>query len=236
MRNAIKCNNCNTENPVYKLNCMSCNSIMRNRVVNLEIWSTFWGLLESPVKTFVKIIQSEHKNFIVFLTIAACIKYFLSSTILINAFYQQKNAFSGNYLVQFALVSVVWIVIILLLSLLLKVVFRTLKVYTRFKDNYSILVFAHLPQLLIFPVLFVVEFAVFGNYWITFNPPPFVIKPAVSYALIGIEGLLVLLTFWLMFSAIYSQSRLKVFSVLLGFIVKVIIYAVIILFSLLFFI
>ena len=236
MRNAVKCNNCETENPFYRLNCISCNSILRNRIVNIDLWKTAWGLIDAPIKTFNKIIQSEHKNFILFLTLVASLKYLVLSILIINGFKLKRDFISGSFLVNFGIIIIGFVLFLVLFSFLIKIFGNLFQLKTRFKDNYTILIYAHLPQLILFPLLFVIEFAVFGNYWISFNPPPYIIKPGIAYAMIGIETLTIIGTIILSILAIYSQSKLKIFSLLIGLVFNTLLYVIILILSLFLFV
>ena len=236
MRNGIKCNNCGSENPLYKFNCLSCNSILRNRVVNIDLWKTAWGLIESPIATFKNIILSEHKNFVFFLSFEAGLKYLLSAILISNGFKLQAGDISDSFFINFLIATGGFVLCLILFSLLMKILGRLFGINTRFKDNYTIFVYAHLPQLLLFPLLFIIEFAVFGNYWISFNPPPYIIKPGIAFALIGLESLMVLTTVILSILAVYAQSKLKILSLITGILINVLIYGVLLILTLVIFI
>ncbi|MEW6654278.1 MAG: hypothetical protein AB1394_12550, partial [Bacteroidota bacterium] len=77
------CNNCGVSNPIYSLNCSNCNSFLRARIPNIDLWDTIWNILVSPTETAVKIIQAEKKNFVAFLLsiwfVKSSINYFIIS-------------------------------------------------------------------------------------------------------------------------------------------------------------
>ncbi len=79
MKNIVTCPNCSSENPYYKETCSSCNSFIRDKISNLDLWNIIGLLIENPVKAFRQIIYSQHKNFIFF------ILFFVSIKFLINA-------------------------------------------------------------------------------------------------------------------------------------------------------
>ena len=64
--------------------------------------------------------------------------------------------------------------------------------------------------------MFTIEYAIFGDCWLTFNPPPFIVKPAIAYILIAFEGILLLLSGVLYILGIYSQTKMKLFSIIAG--------------------
>jgi hypothetical protein len=76
--------------------------------------------------------------------------------------------------------------------------------------------FAFTPQILGLIILTPVEFALFGEYWFTFNPSPFIIKPIAAYTLIGIEGIMCLWSCALFIFSTYAQCRNKIYSVVAG--------------------
>lgn len=228
MRNSIACKSCSTLNPQYKLNCSSCNSILRNRVVNIDFWLTVWGLIDSPVHAYLKIIHSEHKNYLFFISILAGLNFWLDSLLLKNVLSVEYS--SGNILISLAVSLFAIFFYMVLLSIISKYIFRLLKSETRIKDNLSIYFYALIPQLVLFPILFIIEFAIFGKYWLSFNPSPFILKPTIAYVLAGLEGILFFGSLILTTIAVYAQTKLKLFSILFAVVLNAgIIYLMIIL-------
>jgi len=201
---------------------------LRNRVVNIDFWQTVWGLIDSPVQAYLKIIQSEHKNYLFFISILAGLNFWLDSLLLKNVLSVEFS--SGNSLVSFALSLFAISFYIILFSVISKYLFRFLKSDTRIKDNLSIYFYALIPQLVLLPILFIIEFAIFGKYWLSFNPSPFILKPMIAYVLGGLEGILFFGSLILTIIAIYTQTKLKIFSILFAVVLNAgIIYLMLIL-------
>ena len=56
MKNKITCSNCSTENPPYAYTCDNCNSYLRERVFNIDLWNVIGLMIEAPKKAFELII------------------------------------------------------------------------------------------------------------------------------------------------------------------------------------
>ncbi len=215
MKNVIVCKNCGEENPFYKLTCVKCSSYLRSRVPNIDLWHTINNIFESPVKTFEDIIHAEHKNFVILLSIIMSIKFLLIS-------FQIKNALFGKGYSESVLFSnlltfiVIFFAFLLVLSLILTVLNNILGLHTKFKNNYSILVYSFIPQIAATVILLPVEIALFREYWFTFNPTPLLIKPTVTYFLLAIEGIMVVWSWLLFIFATYAQSKNKIYSLVVG--------------------
>ena len=97
MKKVLLCHNCSTENPFYSLNCNKCNAFLRSKIVNIDLWDTFWKLLESPIRTDELIIQSEHKNFVITILVLAGIKTGISFLIFFNAFFFLNKEIENSF-------------------------------------------------------------------------------------------------------------------------------------------
>ena len=216
MKNVIVCKNCETENPFYQLNCKNCKAYLRDRIINIDFWAVLWKLIESPKTAFSNIIQSEHKNFVIVLTFLLSIKYFVNSLIFTNAF--KSNVNTINYLIANLSASLVYTILIVhVFALLITFLNKAFKIKNRFKDNISIYVYSTLPLILGGISLFIVEYALFGHYFLTFDPSPFLLKENVAYITAGLEGVLILWSLFLAIVATYTQTRNIFYSIILGF-------------------
>ena len=84
MTNIVQCPNCEIENNFYNLNCTKCGSLIRERVVNIDLWHTIGKIIDTPSKAFRNIIFAENKNYTFFLTI------FFALKLTFNSFYFQS--------------------------------------------------------------------------------------------------------------------------------------------------
>ncbi|MFA3781918.1 YIP1 family protein [Melioribacteraceae bacterium 4301-Me] len=218
MKNTIECINCKEENPLYRLTCLKCNSFLRSRIYNINLFQTIAELFESPVSTFKNIIYSDHKNFIIWLTILMSIKFALISFQVKNIFTEGKYSITVLFTSSFSSL-LIFAAFLILIALLITILNYVLGLKTRFKDNYSIYIYSFVPQIISLIILFPVEIALYREYWFTFNPSPFVIKPTVTYFLFAIEGIMIAWSLLLLIFATYAQSRNKLYSTLVGLII-----------------
>ncbi len=216
MKNIQLCPNCNAENPIYKLNCISCKAYLRTRVVNIDLWHTVSLIIESPIIAFRKIIEAEHKNYIIFLNSLIGIKLFLFAVIL-NSFKEINSVSSEYFFANLGLIIGVSFLVLIIAAYLLTKINQVFGLDNRFRDNYSIMVYSFLPILMSLVILSPVHYALFGPYWFTYNPPPYIVKPLAAYVLLFIEGLLLVWSFLLMIFANYAQTKSKLYSIISAF-------------------
>lgn len=226
MKNVLVCNNCKKENPFYSMICSNCNSFLRSKIPNIDLWETTGKLIEIPTQAFGKIIQAENKNFVVTLMIIVCVKLSLAAMIIYNAFYS-VNGVPITFLNSFLLGGVPSIILLSFFSLMITFSNKFFGIENRFKDNFSIYIFSFIPMIGGLFVLIPIQFALFGEYWFTFNPSPLLMKPAPFLILLIIEGLLFIWSSILFIVATYSQTRNKIYSTCAGVILALLIVGVI---------
>ncbi len=224
MKNIIICSNCGTENSYQILTCKKCQSYLRARVVNIDFWKVTWGVFESPIKSFTTIIFAEHKNFVLILSVLIGIKFFINSFIFSNIFTTKPEAI--NFLFLNSLLSIGYFLVLLhLFSFKITFVNKALGINSRFKDNYSIYSFAMIPQVFALLILTPMEYAIFGKYWFTYNPSPFLLKSLSAYLFIGIEILMITWSFILFMLATFVQTKGKVYSFIIGILLGITLFA-----------
>ena len=226
MKNIIVCKNCKEENPFYGIICKNCNSYLRERIFNIDLWKTIGLLIEDPGKAFEIIIQSEHKNFLVTIFLFASIKLFIDSMFISMLTHKAEPLFD-NFIISFFIIAASLAVLFILLSIVLTTTNKLVGLKTRFRDNLSILIFSLLPHVFGLIILFVVEMTVFGGTLFSRNPSPFNIKEALAYTLKVFEFLVVLWGIFLSIAAIKAQSRNLVYSICAGIVFSALIYLVI---------
>ncbi|KAB2846111.1 MAG: DUF1282 domain-containing protein, partial [Melioribacteraceae bacterium] len=215
MKNILVCKNCETKNPFYQLNCKNCKAYLRDRIINIDFWSTLWKIIESPVAAFTNIVHSEHKNFVIVLTFLLSIKFFINSLIFTNALNSNINTL--NYLlINFGLSLGYTIVIVHLFALAVTLLNNFLGNQNRYSDNITIYVYSTLPIIIGGIFLFVIEYALFGHYFLTFDPSPFLLKKTAAYTITGIEGILILWSMFLAAAATYTQTKNILYSIVTG--------------------
>lgn len=226
MKNIIVCKNCHEENPFYEIICKNCKSYLRERIFNIDLWKIMGLLIENPRKAFEIIIQSEHKNFLITIFLFASIKLFIDSMYLSILTHKSEPLF-GNFVLNFLIVAASLAVIFILASILLTIINKLYGLKTRLRDNLSILIFSLLPNVFALIILFIVELTVFGGTLFSKNPSPFTIKAGLAYILTAMEFLVVIWGIVLSITAIKTQSRNLLYSVLSGIIFSISIYFVI---------
>lgn len=203
MKNVIVCGSCKNENPFYQFICRNCKAYLRERVVNIDLFSTLWMLIENPKEAFTRIIRSEHKNFIVILLLVIAVKLLILSKYFSLVIHWDET--EGNFLLGYFLILSAAAGMIFLFSYILKYLLRSLS-ETRVLDNFSLLVYSLFPYLLGLIFLFPVEALSFGAYLFLTNPSPFEFKSTLAWILAVFEILLMGWSFFLTLSAIKVQS------------------------------
>ncbi len=216
MKNTLNCSSCNTENPFYAYTCVNCNAFLRARIPNIDFWSTFSKLIETPIKAAEFIIQSDHKNFVSALLFVASLKVSINLWIMNNAL-KINEIISNHFFVSLVVGMISFIIGILISSFLYSAATKFIKVHTRFRDNLALFIYAFLPLVMTFTIMTPVQIALFGTYWFTFNPSPMVIKELPSYTILIIEVLFLLWSIILLIIFNYAQIRKIILSVIIGF-------------------
>lgn len=217
MKNIQICPNCGAENSFYAQNCTNCGNVLRDRVVNIDLWKTFWELIENPKYAFSRIIFSEHKNFISIIILLAGIKFFLNSFTVKNIITKGANNF--EIFLNLLISTGGFIIFIVLVSGLIHFTLKSSQIKSRFKDVIAVFSYSFIPMIIGLILFFPLEYALFGEYFFTYNPSPFFIKPTASYILIFLESLLYLWTLILFILGMTIISGKKLFSVFLGIII-----------------
>jgi len=205
MKNAIVCSNCSKENPPFEYICRNCNSFIRSRVSNIDLWKTTGLLVESPKKAFEEIVYSEHKNFIIFILLFVTVKLLVDTrfiSLLTVGDFQRTTSLFISYLI----VAGTIFLFLLLYSFIVKLVLKPLEIETRFRDNLAVLIYSLMPHVFGIIFLFVLELVVFGDYLFSVNPSPFVIKGLIAYLFLGAEILIILWSAFLLFAAFRVQA------------------------------
>ena len=213
MENSQICPSCGTENSFYEQNCVKCGNVLRNRVVNIDLWKTLWELIETPKQAFSNIIYSEHKNFISIILLLAGIKFFLNSYTLKNLIYGfgDYNIFL-NLLIEIG----AFIIFLIIISTTLFFTLKSAKIKARFKDLLAVYSYSFIPMIIGLMILFPLEYALFGAYFFTYDPSPFFVKPTPSYILIFLEALIYLWTLGLFIFGSIVLTGKKSFSIIIG--------------------
>ncbi len=211
MKNAVVCKNCSAENSIYTHTCTSCKYFIRDRVSNIDIWETIGSLIESPSAAFKKIILSEHKNFIVFLSILFALRILILSrfvSLILSESARSTTPLIISYLIVLSSVTVLFVLISAFISFILNK--KDYKV--RFRDIYSLNIYSTVPNLFAVVILFPIELIVFGDYLFSNNPNPFQVKATIAYLLFSVELGMILWSIVLNYKANYALTANKSLS------------------------
>jgi hypothetical protein len=223
MKNTVVCKNCSAENPFYQLICSSCKSYLRERVYNIDLWKITGQLIENPFSAFRTIIFSEHKNFLILLLMLIAAKIFLNG-IYLTIFSKEWNANLEGYAVSYIIILIFLFLMLIIFSQLIEKIIAAKGIKTKFKDNFSILTYSFIPYCFGFTVLFPIELVLFGEYLFSYNPSPFLIKETLAYVLFSLEILIILWVVFLTYTALFVQTKNKIFSLISSFSIHIVFY------------
>ncbi len=217
MNNSITCSNCSAENPPYAYTCKNCNSFIRERVFNIDLWNVIGLLIESPKKAFELIVLSEHKNFISFLLIFIAVKMLVNTRFISLISLGSFNPSTSLYL-SYLIISGILVVYLILFSICFTFINKLLQINTRFRDNFTVITYSLLPNVFGIIFLFIIELVVFGEYLFSINPTPFVIKGITAYIFAGAEILLIVWSVILTLNAFKVQTDSLLYSIIYSFV------------------
>lgn len=212
MKNRVTCKICQTENPFHSLKCEQCKGFLRDKISNIDFWSTIIRLIESPREAFKTIIFSEHKNFILLLTLFYTFKIILLE-LFINTFaLNYQDAVLNHFLIFGMIVFLSVFASLYFFSWTIKYLLHKFRVETRTKDNFAILIYSLVGYVFSLLILLPIELILFGSTLIQNSPSPFFLKPIPAYSMLIFECLFIIWSFFLMNRGFYLQSKSLIFS------------------------
>lgn len=223
MKNVVICPSCGTENAVYNSKCIQCGSFIKDRIVNIDLWSTVSLLIENPMLGFKRIIASEHKNFLVFILLLAVFKFWINANFMYMAIFN-KEPFLSGFVTEYSIIGGITLGIILIVTLIIKIT-TSKQLGTRIKDVFSIISYSLLPHFFAAFILFTIELIVFGGYLFSNNPSPFMLKENAAYILLAFEVLVILWAILLSIFSFMALTKNKLFSVIMGIAVNLFIFS-----------
>ena len=223
------CENCLKENPLYRETCLNCGFYLREKIPNIDLWSTIWKLFENPKNAIKSIIFAEHKNFVLVLLLLFSAK--LYSLFVMAKYYLNplSEEMTNTFLNAIILILLFLILVIVFSELLTFILNIGNKGMVRFKDNISIIAYSFIPIILLSIILLPIEYGIFGKQWFISNPSPIVVKKNAAYLLYGIESVMILWSLFIFYISLSLQSNSKIKSLFFVVLFLFIITAVIIL-------
>jgi hypothetical protein len=206
----IECPVCHSGNDDLLTVCTNCGSFIQAKVDALDLFSTLWGLIESPSATMKRIAIAKQKNYVVLLTAMFGIACSYSFAWMINLGVR-VNGFAtviGIGLVAGPFVG-------LLLTFILVVVIRFVSArfggISTFRQSWAVFAYSVFPIVASLVLLMPIEVGVFGKYLFDPNPAPRILNPTVWYALAALDGCCVLWAVGLLVVGIRVAHRLTTF-------------------------
>lgn len=193
----IKCPVCSAENDAYAVTCIECRAFIQNRLPNLDLFETAWGVLESPRATFQKITLAEHKNYSTFLFLPFGIGFSFTGFWyfrLGDRFETLLDLMAWGVGVGIATGLVAAGIIPFLYHLLVK----ALGGKKGFRTSFALIAYSAIPIVISVFVVLPIELLTFGIYLFTSNPHPYAIKPISYVILLGLDIVVTLWTVTLM--------------------------------------
>ncbi|MDH3251378.1 MAG: YIP1 family protein [Ignavibacteria bacterium] len=204
----ITCSICETPNDDFAVLCVSCRSYLQAKVDNLNLFETVWGLMESPGRTFRRIVLSYHKNYVLLLSS-------LFGVFLVYAILWLKNVghVFDNVLTLLGFGVVIGpflgVLSVVLLSLLVGRLASVFGGKLTFRNAYAVTSYAMIPTVIFLAVVFPIQIAIFGIYLFDRNPSPMVLQPAIYVALMSLCGLSVLWSWLLLVGGTSIAAHLR---------------------------
>ncbi len=193
----IVCRNCSHENDDFVTVCEQCKGYLQNRVPNLNLFETAWGIVTSPSATFRQIALAEHKNytFLIFgltgIGLAFAVLWFLRlgdrfATLFDVMLWAIPAGLAGG------------IILAPILALVGYIGARGGNRRASYRNTLALTGYALVPAVLSVLLVLPVELLTFGMFLFTSNPSPAVLKPVSYYTLIAFDGIAVAWTLALM--------------------------------------
>ncbi len=174
-----RCPVCSAENSRHASVCVSCGSFIQNRVPTLDLFSTAWGIIEHPVRTFHVIARAEHKNYAVFLFALGGI---LPTMVSLHAF--AMGRFFPSLLVMLPLGLVLGMVLGSLMAPfgagIIAMLSKLLGGDGSYRNALGAASYALVPTIIMAIITLPIQWLTFGEYQFTLNPHPETIN-LVSY-------------------------------------------------------
>lgn len=174
----------------------------------LNLFSTMWGLIESPSATFKKIVLSRHKNYVVLLGML----FGVSLTLDVIWYVKLGTLILGLGAILGAATVVGPFIGMGLLSVgafIVKFLTRPIGGIATTRNMWAALSYATMPMVIALVFLAPVELAIFGKYFFGVNPPPSVIKPTEYSVILGLKGAVFLHWFFLSVVGVMAANAFK---------------------------
>jgi hypothetical protein len=189
----IICAVCGAQNDDLATVCQTCKAYIQAKVEILDLFTTIWGIIETPVKTFRRIALARTKNYTFFLSalIGCAATFGMFWYLNLGRRYEGLGEIFGVGLLAGPFVG---LLLVGLMAVLAATLARVLRGSGSVKNAMAALAFAGIPIVLSFVVIFPIEIALFGKYLFDANPSPRVLNPLAYFVLFGLDAICMLWT------------------------------------------
>ncbi|MCK9279678.1 MAG: hypothetical protein M0P71_03570 [Melioribacteraceae bacterium] len=198
MKNNIDCPSCGHSNSFYNLNCSNCKTFLRNRVANIDLWETNLLILHSPSEAISNLVFAEKKNYTIILLIFAGLASFTNSLPLRNIVFNSTIEIEF-YFASLTVSTFLFSLFIIVASFIIWIVLKSIRYSARFYDVIVINTYSFIPIIISFLLTTPVKLALFREFFLTFNPSPFMVKTLTSYILYGIDLIFIIWSIVILF-------------------------------------
>lgn len=182
----ITCPVCGVQNSDLNVTCTSCKGYIQARVDTLDLFSTIWGLMESPRRTMKRIVLSQHKNYVLVLSSLAGI------AMMYGVFWLRNVANTANaavFLLGAILVGpLAGVIAIVLLAFMMNRAGALFGSKGSLRNAFAMASYASVPVVLSLVIVLPVKVAVFGKDFFGTNPHPMLLQPTAYTVLIGLDA------------------------------------------------
>jgi hypothetical protein len=183
----ITCPVCSTPNEDFAPVCVSCGGFLQSRVDALNLFETAWGLIESPRRTFRRIVLARHKNYVHVLS-----AFFGIALVYGALWYRSAGDRIGSPAMLLLAGPVagppVGMLLVSLFAFLSTVLSRVLGGRAGYRIMHAVTAYATVPVVTSLVLVFPAQLAVFGMDLFSVNPHPMVISPIAYLVLLGLDA------------------------------------------------
>ena len=170
---------------------------LQAKVETLDLFATAWGIIESPAKTFKRIVLARRKNYVFLLSMVMGIELTVTAVA-----YQNLGPAMG---------SLAALAAVLVLGGGALGIVGVPGARTTFRAVMAVIVYANVPVVSILLAVIPTQLAIFGGYLFDHNPSPMVIAPGLFITLAVLEGVGALWSLMLMVVGMRVATSLRGF-------------------------
>jgi hypothetical protein len=182
----LTCPVCSFENDPFAITCLNCKGFLQNRIPNLNLFETAWGILEKPRATFRTIAIADHKNFALTISVLVGIR----TSFFIFSYVRVGDSFDSllDLTLSAVLLGVVaGVVLGPMLSLIVHTAGTLFRGKAKFRSSFGAFAYSLIPIVLSLLLIVPIQLLTFGMYFFTANPHPALLKPFSFYALLSLD-------------------------------------------------